>query len=487
MQRILWLTILMSLIIFNSVFAKTNIIWEKKYNQFNDGKGESIVETSDGGFVLSGTYCDNQTDEYKHFLIHTDSAGNILWNKEFWVYTHHWDCNVQLTFDGGYIVCGGGTDGRLIKFDESGNIIWNKSYGDEGYQFGRYGIQTSDSGYAYTGSYGSESQPNNKIWLVKTDSNGEVQWTKMYGEFDLVGVGTSVIQTADMGYLISAHTWFEGENNENFVLTRTDLEGNIIWSKKYGPEDYRCRPEHTITTKDNGYITVGKAQDSKTEVSFVHIVKTNSSGDTLWTRMFQRDAWSWGHSIQELSDGGYIVAARTAKKFIMKWGYKNPDEIDAWIFKLNQDGEIEWEQILGGPYNDEILFIHQNSDDSFVFTGSYGIAEYNSELWFVKLSAEGDLSADIKIAQPMEFHLMQNFPNPFNPTTTIRYSLNKSNNVLLKIHNIAGQHLETLVNGFQSAGEHEIIWQSNGLPSGIYFYTLRTGNFSQTKKLILQK
>lgn len=88
---------------------------------------------------------------------------------------------------------------------------------------------------------------------------------------------------------------------------------------------------------------------------------------------------------------------------------------------------------------------------------------------------------------PGEFKLYQNYPNPFNPTTTIKYNLHKSNDVTLKIYNLIGQELETLVNGFQTAGKHEINWQPNGLPSGIYFYRLQSGEFSQAKKLILQK
>ena len=88
---------------------------------------------------------------------------------------------------------------------------------------------------------------------------------------------------------------------------------------------------------------------------------------------------------------------------------------------------------------------------------------------------------------PKDFKLYQNYPNPFNPSTTIKYSLNKSGIVMLKVNNLVGQEIETLVNEFQRAGEYEITWQANGLPSGLYFYTIQTKEFSQTCKLILQK
>ncbi len=83
--------------------------------------------------------------------------------------------------------------------------------------------------------------------------------------------------------------------------------------------------------------------------------------------------------------------------------------------------------------------------------------------------------------------LFQNYPNPFNPSTIIKYNLHESDFVTLKIYNLSGQELETLVNGFQTAGEQEMIWQPKGLPSGIYFYRLQTSEFSKAKKLTLQK
>jgi hypothetical protein len=88
---------------------------------------------------------------------------------------------------------------------------------------------------------------------------------------------------------------------------------------------------------------------------------------------------------------------------------------------------------------------------------------------------------------PRQFQLLQNYPNPFNPSTTIKYYLKESGDVMLKIYNLTGQELVTLENGFKRAGEYLINWRPKGLPGGIYFYMLRAGGYSVTKKLILQK
>jgi hypothetical protein len=111
--------------------------------------------------------------------------------------------------------------------------------------------------------------------------------------------------------------------------------------------------------------------------------------------------------------------------------------------------------------------------------------------WYIDdIQVQGQPSAIIPAHEnqlSQKFALDQNYPNPFNPTTIIKYNLRESSRISLKIYNLAGHEIETLINGFLSAGEHEITWQPKSLPSGIYFYRLQAGEFSETKKSILLK
>lgn len=88
---------------------------------------------------------------------------------------------------------------------------------------------------------------------------------------------------------------------------------------------------------------------------------------------------------------------------------------------------------------------------------------------------------------PQEYFLHQNFPNPFNPTTSIEYTTQKPGYATIKIYNLAGQEIVTLTSGYHDAGSHKTTWEAKGLPGGIYFYRLQAGAFSVTKKLVLQK
>ncbi|HQJ45705.1 MAG TPA: T9SS type A sorting domain-containing protein [Ignavibacteriaceae bacterium] len=100
-------------------------------------------------------------------------------------------------------------------------------------------------------------------------------------------------------------------------------------------------------------------------------------------------------------------------------------------------------------------------------------------------SYSNEVGVDYKV--PVSYSLEQNFPNPFNPETEISFSLAKSDNVTLKVYNILGSEVATLVNEFLEAGKHTIKFNASDLTSGVYLYTIKSGNFTATRKMILMK
>jgi hypothetical protein len=118
-----------------------------------------------------------------------------------------------------------------------------------------------------------------------------------------------------------------------------------------------------------------------------------------------------------------------------------------------------------------------------------GAPECRSIQVFRKIHQAQDTLIGIRNNQSIvkEFRLEQNYPNPFNPTTTINYALPKESIVTIKVYDITGKEILTLVNGKQSAGNKEVVFDATNLPSGVYFYTIKAGAFSDTKKMVLVK
>ena len=223
------------------------------------------------------------------------------------------DC-VQQTTDGGYIIAGltysfgaGDCDIWLIKTDSNGNEIWNKTYGGSNIDWSRSVQQTNDGGYILTGVTLSFDDDGD-VWLIKTDSAGNMMWNKTFGLIDYCDVGHSVQQTTDGGYVITGST---GPLSDGSVwLIKTDSDGNEIWNKTLGGtghEDGICVRQ----TTDGGYIITGEKETSDARFGDVWLIKTDSDGNKMWDKTFGGLYSDLGMCVQQTSDGGYIITGYT--------------------------------------------------------------------------------------------------------------------------------------------------------------------------------
>ena len=213
--------------------ANGNIIWSKTYGGTNYEDAYFVQQTSDGGYIVAGVTNSFGAGGHDIFLIKTDASGNLQWAKTYGGTNYDYAYSVQQTSDGGYIVAGlttsfgaSGYDIFLIKTDGNGNIIWAKTYMGI-YEDGAYYVQqTSDGGYILTGYTSSFGAGDYGIFLIKTDANGNIIWTKTYG-----GTGDeqaySVKQTSDGGYIVAGRTRSFGAGSWDVFLVKTDANGNI--------------------------------------------------------------------------------------------------------------------------------------------------------------------------------------------------------------------------------------------------------------------
>ena len=212
-----------------------------------------------------------------------DSAGNCIWDKSFGGHSVESGYNVQLTSDGGYILVGntlsygvGEFDVWLIKTDGSGNMQWNKTYGTIKDDQGWCVQQTSDGGFVIVGTTDSTDFRYGNIWLIKTDSFGNMQWNKSFGSNEW-NIGKSVRQTLDSGYIIFGT---HGQNNWDAWLIKTNIIGNQIWSKKYGgpSHDYGYSG---LQTDDGSLIFTGGLCniDTTSKKIDLFLMRTDSSGN----------------------------------------------------------------------------------------------------------------------------------------------------------------------------------------------------------------
>ena len=368
----------------NKTFGGTGWDYGSSVAQTTDG-GYIIIGTFDISFyIITGSTKSYGAERNDVWLIKTDSNGNEVWNKTFGGTGVERGSSVVQTTDDGYIITGmtdpydtGRPDLWLIKTDSDGNEIWNKTFGGANSAYGNFVAQTSDGGYIITGW----TQPGkNDVWLIKTDSDGNEIWNKTFGGTD-DDSGDSVAQTSDGGYIITGSTKSYGAGDEDVWLIKTDSNGNVIWDKTFGGTngDYG---NSVAQTSDGGYIITGLTRLYSAGMNDVWLIKTDSDGNEVWNKTFGGTYWDSGNSVTQTSDGGYIITGFT-------WLY-SAGMSDVWLIKTDSDGNEVWNKTFGGAYSDYGNSVAQTSDGGYIITGitkSYGAGDY--DIWLIKVKGEG--------------------------------------------------------------------------------------------------
>jgi hypothetical protein len=386
------------------------------FGGLSDDEGYSVEQTTGGGFIIAGYTRSFGAGECDVWLIKTDGAGNMVWNKTYGGIESDRGNSVRQTTDGGYVILGYTNsfspradycDIWLIKTDRTGNMVWNKTFGGEDYEFGHCVQQTTDGGYIITGVTHSFGAGKDDVWLIKTDSNGNMVWNRTFGgsNFDC---GNCVQQTTDGGYIITGEKYPSGEFVYSDVwLIKTDSNGNMVWNRTFGGSLYDFNEEgrYVQQTSDGGYIITGYT--TPVDYTDIWLIKTDSAGNMVWNRTFGGPDYDEGFCVQQTSDGGYIIIGYYVPVNFKGW------QTDVWLIKTDSTGNKTWDRTFGGTSYLELdkgFCVQQTSDGGYIITGvtdSYGAGR--KDVWFIKTDKDGR-PRDRTITNSLLFRILERFP-----------------------------------------------------------------------------
>jgi hypothetical protein len=373
--------------------------WNKTYGGTDDDTGHSVQQTGDGGYILAGSRSSG-TGSRDFWLLKIDAGGTQQWSKTYGGTEFDVARYVQKTSDGGYILAGdtdsfgaGYEDFWLVKTDSSGNQQWNKTYGGIGSEMAFSAQQTSDGGYIIAGCTTSFGAGGWDFWLVKTSSVGTQQWNKTYGGSN-DDAANSVQQTSDGGYIVAGGTKSFGAGEYDFWLVKTSSVGTQQWSKTYGGIHYDAA-NSVRQTSDGGYIVVGYTGSSGAGAEDFWLVKTDSAGNEQWNKTYGGTGEDYPDSVQQVFDGGYIVAGHTSSF--------GAGSSDFWLVKTDPSGNHQWNKTYGGHDIDYAHSIQQTGDGGYIVVGStesFGAGGW--DLWVVKTADATPPStiADLAVSNP---------------------------------------------------------------------------------------
>jgi predicted GH43/DUF377 family glycosyl hydrolase len=372
--------------------------WQRTYGGTGFDNAFSVIQTSDRGYAMTGETSSFGAGSNDFWLVKTDSMGNEQWNRTYGGTNKDFAYCVIQTKDGGFAMAGctwsfgaGPGDFWLVKTDALGNEQWNKTYGGTSDDDARCVIQTSDGGYAIVGYTYSFADGGNDFWLVKTDENGTMQWSKTYGGGN-DDLAYCVVQTSDGGYAVAGTTYSFGAGDHDFWLVKTEADGSMLWNRTYGGTgaDWALS---VIQTSDRGYTLVGATGSFGAGSNDFWFVKTDTTGNMQWNQTYggtgDEEAWS----VLETRCGGYAIAGETSS--FGAGGY------DAWLVQTDAEGSVMWNSTYGGTSHDRACSMVQTCNGGYAIAGgTESSGEGSRDFWLIEL------------AQPLPIHWIKYPENP---------------------------------------------------------------------------
>ncbi|MBK8982941.1 MAG: T9SS type A sorting domain-containing protein [Ignavibacteria bacterium] len=423
-----------------------NILWEKFIGDSSTYNiSISLAEDPDGNIYLP------YNSSHAH-LVKLNSNGDMIWDKNF-------SSSNIILFSGlsfveeyqkiiliGINITNGFPTSSITKLDSNGTLIWNKSNYDSlgilgTYNSGNNSFLFSDNEYFLSGFAQSAPGVQNRIgFILKTDTSGNILWNKKYSNSKGI---YSIVKNSLNTFIAS------GQGNSALYCQSFDSMGNILWIRDYNGDSLAgsIGIQKIIKTKSNEFaLGTPKGQN------FGRLMKIDSLGNILESNFYPYppNVGINQNNLNSTSDSGFIVSG------YIRYFFSNRNES---VFKENLDLKVE------GDKDIDILV--------------YKIDKYGQTVFIV--------NNEIQNTQPESFVLSQNFPNPFNPVTTISFSLPQASYVVLKVFDAAGKEIKELINEYRQRGSYEVKFDGSDLPSGIYFYRLAADDFTAVRRMILLK
>jgi hypothetical protein len=452
-------------------------------DSLNSEVGLSVQQTHDRCYIIAGFISSIGSPDI--LVMKVDSLGDQIWTRTYGNSLGDRAYCVRECADSSYIVVGeserelGGntiTDVYLLKLHPNGDTIWTRKYGGDGWDHGYCVRELQNGGYIIVGGTTSIGAGGEDVYLLKVDPAGDTIWKKTYGGSSAQD-GKCIQEIGDGGFIITGMSLSDSPDSEGVLLIKTDSVGNMIWQKIYG--DIHCAGSSVLQAFDGGYVVCGHMADFGSVGWDVWLLKTDAWGDTVWTKHYGGYSEDWGYTVVETSDTCYFIAGHT-------WSY-GAGLSDVYLIKTDVSGDTIWTRIFGGEGNEQGYSAQETADKGFIIVGSSETAFGMSDVYLIKTDSLGIVQF-VKHLAMTDYYLVA-YPNPFSEYCSI--SFQNTETASLNIYDILGRVVKSFtLPTTHSKIPIEIRWEgvddaNRKLPGGVYFINLEPGDYGATEKVLL--
>jgi hypothetical protein len=481
--RFTTLAILAALLLPLSLHAQ--ITFQRTYGGAFSDVGQSVEQTSDGGYIIAGYTNSYGAGGMDVYLLKTDAHGDTLWTRTYG--GEQWDegCSVQQTYDGGYVVTGytesfgaGGADVYLIRTKADGDTLWTRAFGGPDRDEGRSVRQTADSGFVIAGYTGSFGAGDTDVYLIKTNANGDTSWTRTFGGIE-EDEGYSVQQTVDGGYVVAGGTESFGAGDHDIYLVKTNAQGDAAWTRTFGGAS-SDRAYSVHPTADSGYVVAGYTDSYGAGSADAYLIKTDVRGETAWSRTYGGAGLDYCYSVEQTTDHGYILAG--------SFDPAGADGRNVYLAKTEAGGDTLWTRTFGGSNGDIGYSVQETADTGYVIAGwSISFGAGDDAVYLVKTDALGRVAIAEPKASPTRTPTLSLSckPNPFTGATTVRLSPSalRHSPLTLRMYDSQGR----LVHSSFGIRASSFRLDLRSMPAGAYFIRCDVAGEHASTRVILQR
>ena len=509
--------------------SRGDLVWKKTFGGSGKEAGQSITTTPDGGYVLTGTTASDDGDFegmnkgwYDIFVIKLGSRGELQWKKTFGGAGNELGHCIVNTLDGGYVLTGlysstngdfegmkrGYYDIFVVKLDSGGDVQWKKTFGGSGNDRGWSISLAPDGGCVVTGDFRSNdgdfegmNRGNSDIFVIKLGSRGDLQWKKTLGgvhaetsyaitttpDGDCIGTGETISNSGD----------FMGVRREyaDIFVTKLGPGGDVKQKMVFegsAPELGRS----IAVTPDGGCVLTGSSKVGVYPAEYdIFIIKLDSGGDVQWQKTFGGSDDDISYSITVSLDGGCVITGETNSR---DGDFESVNRVwlrtDIFIIKLNAQGHLQWKRTFGGAGSNRGNCIATTHDGGYVLTGEslskdgefVGMNKGGFDIFVLKLDAHGNLNIPTSVNdQTDNSSPLTVSPNPFSSVSNVSYSLDQPSHVRIEVVNSIGEVTAVLSDRQAEIGAHEVSLNATHLGTGTYWIRMVTDHQVFSKQVVL--
>ena len=465
--------------------------WEKRYNgtgNLNDYASSIAIDVSGNVYVTGQS--EGTGSNFDYATIKYNSSGVQQWVQRYNGPGNYADAARSIAVDGlgNVYVTGSGTgsgtgvDYATIKYNSSGDSVWVKRYNSNGNSVDAVSKMAVDgSGNVYVTGYSAGSGTGYDYATIKYNSSGVQQWVKIYnGPGNLSDYANSISVDNSGNVYVAGQSRGSG-TAEDYATIKYNSSGDSVWVQRYNGTGNLSDGANSIAVDGSGNVFVtGSSTGSGTDFDYATL-KYNSSGILQWLKRYNGpiNSSDYANSIALDGSGNVYVTGQSPGSGL---------SYDYTTIKYNSSGDSVWVKRYNGPANstDNANSIALDGSGNVFVTGQSEGSGTGTDYATVKYSQSVGIN-QISSEIPDKFSLSQNYPNPFNPFTKINYELRVTNYAKLVVYDVIGKEVVTLVNEKQSPGTYQVEFDAGSLTSGIYFYRLTSGDFTDTRRMMLIK